>query len=73
MEPVTTSQKIIIEQECQLLIDGFKKRFIQEPNAKYGYITDIYGMVSTFFYFCQLSKYDNPNFRVKEAEHNVGT
>jgi hypothetical protein len=70
VKPATTDQKIIIEEKCQLLIDDFKKRFTQEPNTDYGYITDIYGKwYRHYFYFCQLMKYDNPNFIAKEVEH----
>ena len=69
-KPISDFQKKEIESRCQILIEEFRTQFIQEANPDSGYTTDIFGKwYRHYFYFCQLMKYDSPDFRVNEAEY----
>ncbi len=66
---IPETEKKSTETQCLALIERMKPKWIQPPDPRWGYVSDVYGKwFRSFYYFCALYKYDSPEFISPEAE-----
>lgn len=66
---VTEAEKQQVEAACQAFIENKKPQWIQPPNERWGYVSDVYGKwYRNYYYFCATYRCDDPTAIVPERE-----
>lgn len=70
MKPkITETEKERVEAQCQAFVAKKKPAWVQPPNDRWGYVSDVYGKwYRSYYYFCATYRYEAPEAKMPERE-----